>query len=717
MTNLMTSIMGLLARGHIDRQTARELVDAVRPTAETKAHPRASEGIAVIGVAAQLPGAVTYDRFWDVLMAGEDRIEPAPARRRELCAPVLADADANPAFLNAAWLDDIDRFDAEFFGVTPADARIMAPQQRRFLQVAYHCLEDAGWAGRVRGTRTGVYVSATYDYPSDLMEMTPSGVPGVLPSFAASRLSFLLDLHGPAYVSNATCASSLLVLHEACLGLRNGDSDMALVGGVHLFSMPVASDSRLMDAAGIMSDDHRSRPFDHHGAGIGRGEGVVAVMLKPLERAVRDGDRIHTVIRGTAVNNDGASAMMTAPNPKAHTDLLLDAWRRAGVGPESLSYLETHGTGTALGDPIEIRGITDAVRHHTQRRQFIAAGSVKGNIGHLVDGAAGLSSFVKAMLVLRHGHVPPTVNLREPNRHIDFLESPLFVPTEPWNLRTDPERSEPLRAGVSCFGFNGTNVHVVLEEAPRRESESAGRPRGGRVRPLVFPMSARSWASLHALVGAHGGGSGAAHPRDLAFSLWIGREHHRYRVAILARDRAEFAETCRTLAEMDPAEWQDQSNVWVTDGPRADPDSPEATLAHQYVTGHEVRWRELFEAGPSPLLVDLPLYPFDENSFWLGDDQPKALDATDDTLTTLRAVVGQALGYETVNADDSFIGLGGTSLSAMQIQVALLRERGWRVDVADLLGAEDFMELASIIDAAANHRAAPSSMDDHESER
>jgi acyl transferase domain-containing protein len=717
MTNLMTSIMGLLARGHIDRQTARELVEAVRPAAETRPEFRASEEIAVIGVAAQLPGAPTYERFWDVLMAGEDRIEPAPARRRELCEPVVADADSNPAFLNAAWLDDIDRFDAEFFGVTPADARIMAPQQRRFLQVAYHCIEDAGWAGRVRGTRTGVYVSATYDYPSDLMEMTPSGVPGVLPSFAASRLSFLLDLHGPAYVSNATCASSLLVLHEACLGLRNGDSDMALVGGVHLFSMPVASDGRLMDAAGIMSDDHRSRPFDHHGAGIGRGEGVVAVMLKPLERAARDGDRIHAVIRSTAVNNDGASAMMTAPNPKAHTDLLLDAWRRAGVGPESLSYLETHGTGTALGDPIEIRGITDAVRHHTERRQFIAAGSVKGNIGHLVDGAAGLSGFVKTMLVLQHGHVPPTVNLREPNRHIDFLESPLFVPTEPWNLRTDPQCSEPLRAGVSCFGFNGTNVHVVLEEAPRRESESAGRPRSGQVRPLVFPMSARSWASLLALVGAHGGDSGAAHPRDLAFSLWIGREHHRYRVAILARDRAEFAETCRKLAEMDTAEWQNLSNVWVTDGLDGDPDSPEATLAYQYVTGQEVRWRDVFEAGPPPLLVDLPLYPFDEDSFWLGGDRTKALESTDDTLTTLLAVVGQALGYENVNADDSFIGLGGTSLSAMQIQAALSREREWRVDVADLLGAEDFMELASIIDAAANHRAAPRSMDDHESER
>ncbi|WUH88880.1 phosphopantetheine-binding protein [Streptomyces sp. NBC_00433] len=699
MTDPVTTIMGLLSAGHIDRRTAQELVAAVGSGAAPREEPPGE--IAIIGVAAQLPGARTYEAFWDVLMSGADMVEPAPESRRALCRP-LAPEPGTAGFLTAAWLDDIDRFDAGFFGVTPADARVMDPQQRRFLQVAYHCLEDAGWAGRVRGTRTGVYASAAEgDYPGGLAELTPSAVPGVIASFAASRLSFLLDLKGPAFVSSATCASSLLVVHEACLGLRAGDCETALVGGVNLFPLPVDSGNRPMDAAGITSQDHRSRPFDDHGAGIGRGEGAVAVLLKPLERALRDGDRVHAVIRGSAVNNDGASAMMTAPDPKAHTELLLQAWQRAGVDAGSLSYLEAHGTGTALGDPIEIRGITDAVRRRTDRRQFIAVGSVKGNIGHLVDGVAGLSGLVKAMLVLRHGVVPPTVNLREPNRHIDFLDSPVFVPTGPWDLRGDAGGGEPLLAGVNCFGFNGTNVHVVLEEGPRREPEpGAPAPRPGG-RPWVFPVSARSRTSLRALLTAHGTGGRDAHPRDLAFSLWAGREHHPHRVAVLAHDRAEFTETCRRLGETDGAEWLLLPDVRVSDGGPGAGDTAEGALANAFVAGEEeVRWRDLFDGGTPPRLVDLPLYPFDEQSFWLGDGHPGPPRPGGDTLTELLALVGHALGYQDVAAADSFIGLGGSSLSALQIQAELLRERDWHVDVADLLGAEDFAALAALIDAA-----------------
>ncbi|MER5319556.1 beta-ketoacyl synthase N-terminal-like domain-containing protein [Streptosporangium roseum] len=705
MSELMTSILGLLSRGHIDRHTAQVLVETVRSaqTAKPEAaeQPEHPEAIAVIGVAAQLPGAPVYERFWDVLMAGEDRVEAAPRRRRELCEPLLTEADHDPEFITAAWLDDIDRFDAGFFGITPADARAMDPQQRRFLQVAYHCLEDAGQVSRIRGSRTGVYVSAAPgDYSGALGELTPSAVPGVVPSFVASRLSYHFDLRGPAFVSSATCASSLLVLHEACLGLRTGDCGMALVGGVNLFSLPIAS-GQLMDAAGIMADDHRSRPFDHEGVGIGRGEGIVALLLKPLDRAVRDGNRVHAVIRGSAVNNDGASASLTAPNPGAHTDLLLEAWRRAEVGPESLSYIEAHGTGTALGDPIEIRGIADAVARHTDRRQFIAIGSVKGNIGHLIDGAAGLSGLVKTMLVLKHGYVPPTVNLREPNRHIDFLDSPVFVPTEPWNLRAARTDDEPLRAGVSCFGFNGTNVHVVLEEAPRRTGVAVpGQPLLD-VRPWVFPISARSRTSLRALVAAHARHGSAARSRDLAFSLWAGREHHSCRVAIIAPDLATFADTCQTLAGMDVDDWPKVAGVWTADGSHRDATgAAEEVLAHGYAAGEHLRWPDLFEDGEPPLLVDLPLYPFDEDSFWLGDSGSASPSSAAGTLAALLDAVSQALGYEAVSPADSFIGLGGTSLSAMQVQVTLRRKHDWQVDMADLLGAEHFAELASIIDSS-----------------
>ncbi|MGX2993169.1 beta-ketoacyl synthase N-terminal-like domain-containing protein [Streptomyces sp. JNUCC 64] len=708
MTQPTTTIMGLLARGHIDRETARDLVAALGApgrSAERSGH------VAITGVAAQLPGAPTYARFWDVLMAGEDRVESAPPRRRQLCAPVAPDPGTEPEFLTAAWLEDVDRFDARFFGVTPADARAMDPQQRRFLQTAYHCLEDAGQTGRVRGTRAGVYVSAAAgDYSGDVVEMTPSAVPGVVPSFAASRLSFLLDLHGPAFVSSATCASSLVVLHEALLGLRNGDCDTALVGGVNLFPLPIASANRPMDAAGITSDDHRCRPFDQNGTGIGRGEGVVAVFLKPLERALLDGDRVRAVIRASALNNDGASAMLTAPNPTAHTELLLDAWRRAGITPEALAYLETHGTGTSLGDPIEVRGITDAVRSHTDRRQFIAAGSVKGNIGHLVDGVAGLSGLVKALLVLEHGMVPPTVNLREPNRHIDFLDSPLFVPTGPWDLRPGRDGARPLLAGVSCFGFNGTNAHVVLEEAPHRETSAAAQGSPAH-HPLVLPLSARTPTALRALLAAHARTGGDAPLHETAFSLWHDREHHRGpRVAVLARDPAQFAETCRTLAATDPESWRDVPRVRSVPGAPADGLPPEETTAQRYVDGADgadVPWRRFFADGPRPRPADLPPYPFDEESFWFheGPDERRPRPSGD-ALATLLGVVADALGYEEVAEGDSFVGLGGSSLSALRIQAVLSRDHAWRLDVSDLLGAEDFGELAALVDSS--HRRTPS---------
>ena len=210
----------------------------------------------------------------------------------------------------------------------------MDPQHRRFLEVAYHCLEDAGWAGRIRGTDTGVYVAvADGDYAQADPAVAASAVPGRVASFAASRLSFLYDLKGPAYTVSSTCSSSLVALHEACLGLRAGDCRMALVGGVNILSFPITADSRLADASGIMSPTSRCRPFADGGDGIGRGEGVIAVLLKPLAEAIADGDRVRAVIRSTAVNNDGTSAALTAPNPQAHSQLLERAWARAGIWP------------------------------------------------------------------------------------------------------------------------------------------------------------------------------------------------------------------------------------------------------------------------------------------------------------------------------------------------------------------------------------------------
>lgn len=680
MRQVIATIMDLLAKGNIDKATAGELVRALQAApVTTPSQPSNTGDIAIIGVAAQLPGTSSVDDFWAGLLNGEDFVRPLPDRRRQLCAPVVP-AGSVGDYLTGAWLEGIDEFDAEFFGITPADARSMDPQHRRFFETAYHCWEDAGWAGRIRGTETGVYVAvADGDYAEADTNVSASSVPGRVTSFAASRLSFRYDLSGPAYTVSSTCSSSLVALHDACLGLRAGDCELALVGGINIFSFPVSAENWLMDQSGIMSPTARCRPFAAGGDGIGRGEGVVAFLLKPLYKATADGDRVRAVIKSTAVNNDGTSAALTAPNSRAHTELLDRAWQRAGISPETLSYIETHGTGTELGDPIEIRGITDAIRRHTARRQFLPVGSVKGNIGHLMDGSAGLSGLLKALLVLEHQIVPPTAGLDVPNEHIDFLDSPVFVPTTPWTLKA---AGSPLRAGVSCFGFNGTNVHAVLEEAPTREGLA-----DRTYEELLFPVSASTPAALQRLLARHGRYASSDHPVDVAHTLTVGREHLEHRVAIKARTTEEFRSQCAKLSATEPSDW----------GPPATSD------AVSYVNGGVITW-----TGGTAAIVSLPDYPFEPISYWLPAAAASAevashvpAPATDyplDTLGRCIVVVEQTLGYFDLNASDNFLALGGSSLAALQVQSTFLKAFGWEVPLVEILAADDFLTLSTAID-------------------
>jgi len=691
----LNDVLRLLADNAITRTTARALIEALRAPGLPREDP-AADAIAVIGVAAELPGATNYEQFWEVLIDGRDMVTALPAPRRSLCEPLIA-PDEDPEYLSGAWLQDIHLFDAPFFKVTPSDARAMDPQHRRFFQIAYNCWEDAGWAGRIRGTKTGVYVSiAGGDYAKGVGAPTPSTVPGRVGSFAASRMSYLYDLRGPAYVISSTCASSLVALHDACLGLRAGDCEMALVGGATIFSYPYRNDDELVNASGIMSGGGRCRPFDESGDGIGRGEGVVALLLKPHAKALADGDRVRAVIRSTAVNNDGASASLTAPNPRAHTELLRSAWERAGVSPEDIDYLEAHGTGTQLGDPIELRGIHDAVRATTEARQFLAVGSVKGNIGHLMDGVAGLSGFVKAMLVLEHGVVPPTVNLSDPNSHFDFLDSPLYVPTWPTDLHRS--RTRPLRAGVSCFGFNGTNAHAVLEAAAPREATLPS----VSGHPLVLPLSALTDEALQRLVLAH------AQPRsdepavqDAAWTLCVGRDHLPRRVAILAYTFADFQRTCRQLSSTPVSRWHEVTEALSsTEVVGVLGLHKSGSVAARYVAERPFAWLVQF-GGQAGRVVSLPGYPFSPDTYWSGIGEAPAAKAVTgrSTLKTCLAIVGDVLGCPGLSRDDNFIVLGGSSLAALQVQTLFLREYGWDVGMAEILGAEDLGALAEVVES------------------
>lgn len=435
-----------------------------------------ANAVAVIGMAGRFPGAGNLDAFWDALAGGRDCVTDVPPERWD----GEAWYDPNPDRLDrthckwGGFVSDVDLFDPAFFGLSFREACLMDPQQRLFLETCWLALSDGGYGRETaEGMNCGVFAGVgEADY---LTLMEESGILRPGPTFwgnsisaLPARISYQLDLRGPALAIDTACSSSLVAVHEACQSVANGECDVALAGGAHIrlsHRFHVATSN-----AGMLSTTGRCAAFDDSADGFVPGEGIGAVLLKRLDAALADGDRIHGVIRGSAINQDGRTNGLTAPSVHAQTDVELAAWRAGNVDPETISYIEAHGTGTPLGDPIEVAGLTAAFRTHTERRQFCAIGSVKTNIGH-ASMAAGVAGLLKVLLMMRHRKIPPSLHFRTPNPHIDFAASPFRVATTLADWRP---QAGPLRAAVSSFGMSGTNAHVVLEEAP--EGTSHRRP-------------------------------------------------------------------------------------------------------------------------------------------------------------------------------------------------------------------------------------------------
>ncbi len=446
---------------------------------------RGGEPVAVVGMACRFPGADDIDQFWRLLSAGADLAGPAPAGRR---APVSGPREAG--YLR----NPVDRFDPLFFGISPREAQEMDPQQSLFLEVAWEALDAAGVGdGRLAGSRTGVFVGAIWHDYADL-GATPSGpasaylASGRSLNMIANRLSYALGLRGPSLVIDSACSSSLLAVHLACQSLAAGESNLAVVGGVNLLLDPRTTEA--LQGFGGLAPDGRCKVFDARADGFGRGEGCGVVILKPLSRALADNDRIWCVIRGSAANNDGQSNGLTAPNPVAQQEVLSRAYQAAAVAAHDVAYVETHGTGTALGDPIEASALGAVLTAgREQDAPDLVVGSVKANIGHL-EGAAGIAGLIKAALCLSHRRIPPNPHFEIPNPHIDLEGLRLRVPreNEPW-----PQNARPL-AGVSAFGWGGTNVHIVLEgrdeprvrELPASGAAEPGAAPSGKPRPDIL---------------------------------------------------------------------------------------------------------------------------------------------------------------------------------------------------------------------------------------
>jgi 8-amino-7-oxononanoate synthase len=496
------------------------------------------EPIAIVGIGCRFPGANNPNAFWQLLRNGVDAITEVPKSRWDVnkfyhCDPT------HPDTMNSrcgGFLEEIDSFDPQFFGIAPREATTIDPQQRLLLEVAWEALEDGGQIPeKLAGSPTGVFIGiGTHDYSILLWQKPvnePHATTGTGNCIAANRISYVFDLKGPSLAVDTACSSSLVAVHLACQSIWCGESSMALAGGVNVLLLPTLMVG--FAKGGFLAADGRCRSFDAKASGYVRSEGAGIVVLKPLSQAQADGDRIYAVIRGSAVNQDGFSNGLAVPNPKAQSAAIREACRRAGVSPSQIQYIEAHGTGTKVGDLVEMEALGQVLAENRPPGNYCAVGSVKTNIGHL-ETAAGIAGLIKVALALKHQEIPPSLHFDTPNPGIDFDGIPLRVQTtlSPWS-----KDAFPALAGVNSFGFGGTNAHVVLTQAPdeavlQDASQSQSQP------PLyLFTISAKSDRALHELAQSYQEFTTSKSEislADLCFTANNRRSHFNHRLAVVA---------------------------------------------------------------------------------------------------------------------------------------------------------------------------------------
>ncbi len=515
---------------------------ATQAEQEQPLHATDSDAIAVIGLGCRFPGANNPEEFWQLLYNGVDAISEVPATRW----PVERYYDAEPATpgkMNTRWggfLQDVEQFEPGFFNIAPREAVRMDPQQRLLLEVAWETLENAGYAPeKMAGSQTGVFVGiSSTDYAQlqsqDFQHIDAYVGTGNAHSISANRLSYFLDLRGPSVAMDTACSSSLLAIHQACQSLRSGESTMALAGGVNLTLIPELTIA--LSQARMLSPEGRCKTFDENADGYVRGEGCGLVLLKPLAQAQRDGDNILALVRGSAVNQDGRSNGLTAPNGPSQEAVIRQALANAHVQPQQVGYVETHGSSTPLGDPIEVASLKTVLMPQRSAEQKCILGAVKTNVGHL-ESAAGVAGFIKAVLSLSKEVIPPNIHFQKLNPHIALDGTTFVIPTQPQAWPSEAERI----AGVSAFGFGGTNVHVVLEAAPitRAVIDESERPQH------LLALSARSASALQQLAARYQEflqqrkGISLA---DLCYSANSGRTHFSHRLTITAGSTQQLYE-------------------------------------------------------------------------------------------------------------------------------------------------------------------------------
>jgi len=629
------------------RGPARMAVDSGEPDSKKALPPhvpatrkRAADCVAIVGAAGRYPDAENLPRFWQNLKEGKNSIREVPATRWD----VNAYFDARPnrsGKIYCKWLgalEDIDCFDPLFFGISPAEAEAMDPQHRIFLLEAYKAFADAGYSPRsLDNLKCGVYLGIMNSEYGVMMHdhmaaLGASAAMGKSAAIAAARIAYYLNLKGPAISIDTACSSSLVATHLACQALLNGEVDMALAGGVSLYLTPEAYVA--MCSAGMLAPDGQCKTFDNRADGFVPGEGAGAVVLKRLSDAEADRDFIYGVIVASGLNQDGKTNGITAPSVTSQSALTRDLYRRYEINPEDITYAEMHGTGTKLGDPIELEALATVFGEHTTRRQFCSIGSVKSNIGH-TSAAAGVASIHKVLLALEHSAIPPTLNFEQPNEHFAFEQSPFRVNTELSRWMRTP--GKPRRAAVSAFGFSGTNAHLIIEEYERREGIPVSSPEPSNLKGIgdcLFLLSARSMPQLQALAGLlheRVEKNETLELRNIAYTLQTGRDDMDFRASFVAGSRPQLLQTLAAMACEGAAPGVFQGQVkegkMVAAMLESDEDATELLrawmrkgklqrLGELWVRGLEPDWSGLYGAQ-KPQRVPLPACSFAKQRFWL----------------------------------------------------------------------------------------------------
>ncbi|AUX33066.1 uncharacterized protein SOCE836_052180 [Sorangium cellulosum] len=601
--------------------------------------PAAAGAVAIIGMSCRFPGADDPGAFWDNLARGADSIRALPAERRTLQQWPSDDRDLRSAGIGycGGFLSGIDEFDPSFFNISPLEAQLMDPQQRLLLQEAWKALENAGYDPEdLAGGRCGVFVGAKAGGYLDPLRAAREEAGTFLLSgnavgMLAARISYFLDLKGPCLVVDTECSSSLVALHLARESVLRGECELAVAAGAYLLGGPQSH--LVLDAAQILSPSGRCRTFDDSADGAAVGEGVGVVVLKPLDRAVADGDHIYAVILGSAINHDGRSNGITAPASTSQTALQAEVYRQAKANPQTITYVEAHGTGTKLGDPIEIQSLTRSFRMWTEARQFCAIGSVKTNIGHTMT-AAGIAGVIKVSLAFEHRQIPPSLHFTRENRFLSLTETPFYVQTSLADWATPPGVRR--RAAINSFGASGTNAHLLLEEAP----PSTAAPSKPREPWSIIPLSAKTREALQRRCEGllrwleHEEGRHDLH--DIGYTLSVGRSHFNVREALVAQDVADLAAQLRGLLRQQrvsgdrplrgvgpeprsagEARAEELTRALRAEAPGAGMPRREGLLelAELYAQGVDIDWRQMYGRGGGRRLA-LPSYPFASERYW-----------------------------------------------------------------------------------------------------